>query len=156
MVTLLLLLFLTPRRQMHHLLSLPAPRTKNSHKGVIKKQTNRGYWCVCHYYACTIIQNQARRGIIVYTNCEKVYTKIQFLGGRGTRSCIRVHGSGVLALSSLNLPQKIRGRVSPFSSKLGFYWSDFDKQGPILKLRNSSNQNLRELSVRETPSTVRS
>ncbi len=36
-----------------------------------------------------------------------------------------------------------------------FYWSDFDKQRLILKLRNFSNQNLQKLSVREFPSTVK-
>ncbi len=61
----------------------------------------------------------------------------------------------VVTLSSLNF-QKSRGRGSPFSRYLGFYWSKFDKQGLILKLRNSSKQNSRKLSAREYASTVKS
>ncbi len=54
------------------------------------------------------------------------------------------------------ISKKIRGGGSPFSRYLGFYWSDFDKQGLILKLRNSSNQYSRKLSARECRSTVKS
>ena len=39
---------------------------------------------------------------------------------------------------------------------LGFYWADFDKQGLILKLRNSSNQKSRKLRARECSNTVKS
>ena len=57
---------------------------------------------------------------------------------------------------NVNFSPKAVGVGLPFCWYLGFYWSDFDKQGLILKLRNSSNQNSRKLSARECPNTVKS
>ena len=48
------------------------------------------------------------------------------------------------------------GGGSPFSQYLGFYWSDFDKQGLILKLRHSSDHKFAKFSCREPPGAANS
>ncbi len=46
---------------------------------------------------CKIMANSCIFGLLAYNEfCRQGDTKIQLLGGRGTRSCIRVHSMGVL------------------------------------------------------------
>ncbi len=59
------------------------------------------------YWYCIVIDvlanhaNNALKRVKIMLRDLFVYTKIQFSGARGTRSCIRVYGSGALELEAV-------------------------------------------------------